>query len=121
MKSGQMPRFGLRFNGVRYELEHITSFQPSHANGLARWAVRGTKALPPEPSPSVGTSGNNNNASGCNSAVIDPHWQWSGGIYLVRTSRAVVIATWCTQKGHSQEVCRAAVDGLAKFMTDYAC
>jgi len=116
MKSGQMPRFGLRFNGVRYELEQITSLQPTRSNGLARWAVSGTKALPPESSASLAS----NTASG-NAAVVDPHWQWSGGIYLVRTSRAVVIATWCTQKGHSQEVCKAAVDGLAKFMTDYAC
>jgi hypothetical protein len=111
MKSGQVPKFGLRFNGVRYELEHITLVPPGRPHGLARWAVGGTKALPTErltPPPH-------------NSSDADPHWQWSGGICLVRTARAVVVATWCRERGHSAEVCKAAVDGLARFMTDYAC
>lgn len=106
MKSGQVPRLGLRFNGVRYELESITLVPPSRPHGLARWAVGGTKAAP-ERTPS--------------NSSADPHWQWSGGICLVRTARAVVVATWCTQRGHSAEVCQAAVGGLATFMADYAC
>jgi hypothetical protein len=98
---GAVAKHGLRFNGIIYELESTTAHQPATAGGLARWAVRGRKAKP------VG--------------LVDRHWDWGGGIYLVRTMRAIVIATFDEGKGHSGEVCRAAVDGLSQFMTDYSC
>ena len=101
LKSGRLPKHGLRFNGVLFAHEETREIPAARENGLARFAVSGTKSLPP--------------------GAGDEHWRWSGGIYLVRTSRALVVATFCTERGHSGDVCRAAVDGLARFMTDFAC
>lgn len=98
---GNLPKHGLRFNGVMYALESAKAIKASKVNGLSRWAIHGTREMP--------------------SSAVDSHWKWAGGIYLVRTSRAVVIATYDKNKVNSREICKAAVDGLAKFMTDYAC
>jgi hypothetical protein len=86
-----------------YNLESAKALKASKVNGLSRWAIHGTREMP------------------SSSDQVDSHWKWAGGIYFVRTSRAVVIATYDKSKPNSREICMAAVDGLAKFMTDYAC
>ena len=111
MKSGALPKHGLRFNGVLYTHEASESV-PSVLRGgagLSRWVVLGRK----EPLP----------AAAALAAGVTPegHWWWQGGIVMARTSRALVVATFSEDKGHEGAVCRAAVEGLASFMTDYAC
>ena len=121
LKSGRLPKHGLRFNGVLYELAAEPSeLAPTRPNGLARWAVRGRKDLPPHAT-ALGTGAFVVAKGGGGGGGADGHWHWSGGIHLVRTSRALVAATFNEGSGHSGDVCRLAVEGLARFMTDYAC